>query len=195
MIHPAGFHVIFLPFADDIRSIDHGDPQPVSENVLEAMKKIIDSLMLKNEGGRGIIKSNPVLDNLENNIKAMALEEDCFPLIDESLPDAAYISSVDKLLEEFVQITVASENLKHENESNEDIFVKKKGHKKIKCEDDEIYEIEVIKSRIFNGTMKKYTVAQLKTILSKTYSDKIEYSNKRKDDLIQLVMGVYKDKI
>ncbi|KAJ3056120.1 X-ray repair cross-complementing protein 6 [Rhizophlyctis rosea] len=73
---PSGFHVIFLPYADDIRHLaDIRKPaDPVPEEYLDLASEFIDKLEIKNY--RVDNYENPVLQKHYANLQALALGKD-----------------------------------------------------------------------------------------------------------------------
>ncbi|NXE77840.1 XRCC6 protein, partial [Cochlearius cochlearius] len=70
-IAPPGFHVIFLPYADDKRNIDFTAKVPASREQVDKMKEIIQKLRFKY---RTDSFENPVLQQHFRNLEALALD-------------------------------------------------------------------------------------------------------------------------
>ncbi|OPJ68990.1 X-ray repair cross-complementing protein 6 isoform B [Patagioenas fasciata monilis] len=70
-IAPPGFHVIFLPYADDKRNVDFTEKVPASREQVDKMKEIIQKLRFKY---RTDSFENPVLQQHFRNLEALALD-------------------------------------------------------------------------------------------------------------------------
>ncbi|XP_062859201.1 X-ray repair cross-complementing protein 6 [Trichomycterus rosablanca] len=68
---PPGFHVIFLPFADDIRTLDYHVCPTASDEQTDKMKEIVHKLRFKY---RSEAFENPVLQQHFRNLEALALD-------------------------------------------------------------------------------------------------------------------------
>ncbi|XP_057215147.1 X-ray repair cross-complementing protein 6 [Triplophysa rosa] len=68
---PPGFHVIFLPFADDIRTLDVHECPTASDEQVNKMKEIVHKLRFKY---RSDAFENPVLQQHYRNLEALALD-------------------------------------------------------------------------------------------------------------------------
>lgn len=101
---PPGMHMIFLPYADDIRN----PPVPTSAIADEAMvlqaKKVVKSLTVFGKGKKFENDSfkNPSLQLHYNVLQALALDEDLPETVeDTTLPDVAGIAEFNDVLEAF----------------------------------------------------------------------------------------------
>lgn len=98
---PPGFHVIFLPFADDFRKLDFGEIK-TSANVkqVDKAKEIIKKLQFTFSSEDF---ENPALQRYYANVEAMALDTDLPEEVkDYTLPDDEKMGKrAGKLLEEF----------------------------------------------------------------------------------------------
>ncbi|XP_053798483.1 X-ray repair cross-complementing protein 6 [Vidua chalybeata] len=70
-IAPPGFHMIFLPYADDKRNVDFTKNVPASQEQVDKMKEIIQKLRFKY---RADSFENPVLQQHFRNLEALALD-------------------------------------------------------------------------------------------------------------------------
>nr|XP_020643539.1 X-ray repair cross-complementing protein 6 isoform X2 [Pogona vitticeps] len=70
-IAPAGFHLIFLPYADDKRKIDFTEKVPANQEQVDKMKEIVQKLRFKY---RSESFENPVLQQHYMNLEALALD-------------------------------------------------------------------------------------------------------------------------
>ncbi|XP_064011206.1 X-ray repair cross-complementing protein 6 isoform X1 [Pogoniulus pusillus] len=67
----SGFHVVFLPYADDKRKVDFTEKLPASQEQVDKMKQIIQKLRFKY---RTDSFENPVLQQHFRNMEALALD-------------------------------------------------------------------------------------------------------------------------
>lgn len=95
---PPGFHVIFLPFADDIRTLDVQECPTASEEQVDKMKEIVHKLRFKY---RSDAFENPVLQQHYRNLEALALDM----LAPESIEDLTMpkVEMMDKRLGSLAQ--------------------------------------------------------------------------------------------
>ncbi|CAM4709660.1 unnamed protein product [Leuciscus chuanchicus] len=84
---PPGFHVILLPFADDIRTLDVHEGPTASDEQVDKMKEIVHKLRFKY---RSDAFENPVLQQHYRNLEALALDM----LAPEPIEDLTSISCV-----------------------------------------------------------------------------------------------------
>ena len=89
---PLGFHLIYLPYADDIRHID-SDLAPVgklvSPDLIQDMKDVIDLLTID-----AFIKPNPELGRFYAGLRSVALDLDEMEVVeDEAKPDNAWVQT------------------------------------------------------------------------------------------------------
>ncbi|XP_064011207.1 X-ray repair cross-complementing protein 6 isoform X2 [Pogoniulus pusillus] len=70
-VAPPGFHVVFLPYADDKRKVDFTEKLPASQEQVDKMKQIIQKLRFKY---RTDSFENPVLQQHFRNMEALALD-------------------------------------------------------------------------------------------------------------------------
>ncbi|KAL4647838.1 X-ray repair cross-complementing protein 6 [Arapaima gigas] len=70
-VTPAGFHLIFLPYADDIRTLDIHQSPTANHMQIEKMKEIVQKLRFKY---RSDAFENPVLQQHYRNLEALALD-------------------------------------------------------------------------------------------------------------------------
>ncbi|XP_036428762.1 X-ray repair cross-complementing protein 6 [Colossoma macropomum] len=68
---PPGFHAIFLPYADDIRTLDVHECPTASDEQVQKMKEIVHKLRFKY---RSDAFENPVLQQHFRNLEALALD-------------------------------------------------------------------------------------------------------------------------
>ncbi|KAJ1566204.1 X-ray repair cross-complementing protein 6, partial [Nowakowskiella sp. JEL0078] len=100
--YPPGFHVIYLPFTDDIRSLDILTPMStVSDDALNLATGLIKKLNLKKYHPANY--ENPGLQKHYANLQALALKKDTVDEInDQTLPKTEEIEKrAGKLLQSF----------------------------------------------------------------------------------------------
>ncbi|CAF1474979.1 unnamed protein product, partial [Didymodactylos carnosus] len=68
-----GFHVAYLPYADDIRSLPKVDPPRATQNQVQKFRQVIKALKFKYRPDKF---ENPTLQTLWRSIEAMALNKD-----------------------------------------------------------------------------------------------------------------------
>lgn len=73
-ISPPGFHIIYLPYADDLRKLDYPHTPQANDDQVEKAKDIIKALTLSNFDPSDI--ENPSLQKHFRNLEALALDKD-----------------------------------------------------------------------------------------------------------------------
>ncbi|OZJ01818.1 hypothetical protein BZG36_04811 [Bifiguratus adelaidae] len=192
---PPGFHVITLPYADDIRSIPIENTPEADVDLVDAAKIVIEKLIIKG-GYRPEAYENPSLQRHFASLQAIALAQD----IEEDLPDKtlpkyetihkrigpvvskfenALNSGVSVPMEEEEEIAnrTAKTKRKREPEGGQSSSASKR--RKAKDEDD----LHDVPDYFKAGKIQKCTVAQLKTWLSDLGID----TSGNKADLIERV--------
>ncbi|XP_078060614.1 X-ray repair cross-complementing protein 6-like, partial [Mustelus asterias] len=71
VVFPSGFHLIYLPYADDVRKIGFTEKRVASEDQIEKMKSVVQKLRFKY---RPESFENPVLQRHFRNLEALALD-------------------------------------------------------------------------------------------------------------------------
>ncbi|XP_011408577.1 PREDICTED: X-ray repair cross-complementing protein 5-like [Amphimedon queenslandica] len=162
-ISPPGFHVIFLPFSEDIRSLDLPDEMPkASHEQIDKAKEIIKKLSFNFQSESF---ENPVIQKHYRVLEALALEhEEEEEITDLTVPDAAQINKrAGKAIDEFMKAVFP------DGFDPEAKITKRKasastaaagGAKKAKT--DEPVDVESIAK---NGTLGKLTIPVLKEYL------------------------------
>uniref|UniRef100_A0A8B9Q1B9 X-ray repair cross complementing 6 n=1 Tax=Apteryx owenii TaxID=8824 RepID=A0A8B9Q1B9_APTOW len=102
-IAPPGFHLIFLPYADDKRKVDFTEKVPANREQVDKMKEIIQKLRFKY---RTDSFENPVLQQHFRNLEALALDMmEPEQAEDLTMPKAEEMSRrLGNLVEEFKQL-------------------------------------------------------------------------------------------
>ncbi|RUS27445.1 SPOC like C-terminal domain-containing protein [Jimgerdemannia flammicorona] len=98
---PAGFHVITLPYADDIRDLPTKKTPEADEEQIEAAKNMIEKLNIRG-GYRPENYENPALQRHYASLQVIALEQD----IDENVPDKTLpkVETIHKRVGKLVQV-------------------------------------------------------------------------------------------
>ncbi|XP_035167011.1 X-ray repair cross-complementing protein 5 [Oxyura jamaicensis] len=158
-IAPPGFHVIFLPYADDKRNVDYTEKVPASQEQVNKMKEIIQKLRFKY---RTDSFENPVLQQHFRNLEALALDMmEPEEAKDLTMPKSEEMSRrLGNLVEEFKQLV-------YPPDYNPD---GKAAKRKQACDDqaDKRPKIEIsedsLRSYVQAGTLGKLTVPALKDV-------------------------------
>lgn len=103
---PHGFHVVFLPFMEDIRKFNIKNKQKPKEQLVDKAKEIIKKLQFRFHPESF---ENPVLQQHWRNIEALALDQDApDELVDYTMPDYKTMEQrAGKLMEEFKSLAFA----------------------------------------------------------------------------------------
>uniref|UniRef100_A0A8D0AW86 DNA helicase n=1 Tax=Sander lucioperca TaxID=283035 RepID=A0A8D0AW86_SANLU len=154
-ITPPGFNVIYLPFADDIRTLDPPQCPVASQIQVDKMKEIVSKLRFKY---RSDAFENPVIQQHYRNLEALALDmmapEDMEDLI---MPKVDQIDGrLGPLVEEFKDLVYPfnyNPDSKPAAKQRDDVTRKKP---KVEMPEEEL------RAHMQNGTLGKLTVAVLK---------------------------------
>ncbi len=168
-IQPAGFQMVLLPFADDIRHLQLDSVNTkVEDSQIDVAKKLIKGLLFDFSSSQ---YPNPVLQKHYTGLQAIALERDnAEPVPDLLVPDAERVQQQTQILEEFKEATLG-----------EDFEAASVANKKRKAEQmSRLSELD--ESTLSVATLKKYTVPVLKDFCS-LKGIKIT-SKDKKDDLL-----------
>ncbi|XP_023134734.2 X-ray repair cross-complementing protein 6 [Amphiprion ocellaris] len=158
-ITPPGFNVIYLPYADDFRTLDPPHYPAASQVQVDKMKEIISKLRFKY---RSDAFENPVIQQHYRNLEALALDmmapEDIEDLI---MPKVEQIDSrLGPLVDEFKDL-VYPENYNPESKPAAKRKTADSGGGAEKKPKVEVTEDE-LKVHVQNGTLAKLTVPVLK---------------------------------
>ncbi|XP_051149788.1 ATP-dependent DNA helicase 2 subunit KU70 [Andrographis paniculata] len=122
-VEPAGMHMIYLPYSDDIRPIEelHTDKNPVAPRATDDQIKSASSFVKRVELKEFSVGqfSNPGLQRHYAVLQALALDEDEMPDVkDDTLPDEEGFArpKIVTALEEF-KLSVYGENYNEENDT------------------------------------------------------------------------------
>ncbi|XP_064634818.1 X-ray repair cross-complementing protein 6-like [Lineus longissimus] len=102
-VTPPGFHVIFLPFADDLRSLKYEETPRANKDQVEKAKEVVKKM---NFPFKSESFENPSLQKHYANLEALALDRDVpDDITDYTMPDDAMISKrAGKILGEFKEL-------------------------------------------------------------------------------------------
>ncbi|XP_022054708.1 X-ray repair cross-complementing protein 6 isoform X2 [Acanthochromis polyacanthus] len=158
-ITPPGFNVIYLPFADDLRTLDPPHYPAASQVQVDKMKEIVSKLRFKY---RSDSFENPVIQQHYRNLEALALDmmapEDIEDLI---MPKVEQIDQrLGPLVDEFKDL-VYPENYNPESKPAAKRKTADSGGGAEKKPKVEVTEDE-LKVHVQNGTLAKLTVPVLK---------------------------------
>jgi ATP-dependent DNA helicase 2 subunit 1 len=179
---PMGFHIIILPFADDIRDIPAPAVDTMEETHLEMMESIIEPLIASFNPNQ---IENPSLAKQYAYLHAMAMELEDIDTVDESKPNYDLIvQKSGPMVQKFVHATKelappAPEVVKP---------VKQAKRKVEQTSDMDIISEEQIKEAIKGNLLKSFTVAQL-TDMVKSKGEKV--NSKKKANLMEQVVELY----
>ncbi|XP_055899567.1 X-ray repair cross-complementing protein 5-like isoform X1 [Biomphalaria glabrata] len=174
-VTPPGFHVIFLPFADDFRKLNYDAKPKATKEQIDKAKEVIKKLNFKFSSDNF---ENPVLQKHWRNIEALALKRvDLEEFVDHTMPPTeALMKRAGKVLEEFKDLVFPSDYYQKTKASSS-------AAKKAKTED-ALIDID-IKEEARAGRLTKLTVPILKEIIKK---HKIATTATRKNDLIDAIV-------
>ncbi|ETE68599.1 X-ray repair cross-complementing protein 5, partial [Ophiophagus hannah] len=157
-----GFHLIFLPYADDKRNVDFTEKIPANQQQVKKMKEIIQKLRFKY---RSESFENPVLQQHYMNLEALALDlmepEKAEDLTGKNNLVELMDGRLGSLAEEFKQLVYPPGY-----DPNGKTIKQKQGscteqpEKKAKMELSE----EMVRNHVDKGTLGKLTVPILKDI-------------------------------
>ncbi|PRP84411.1 hypothetical protein PROFUN_08091 [Planoprotostelium fungivorum] len=166
-VSPPGFHMVFLPWAEDIRDITGTeDFKTADEQQIAKAKKIVKCLRIKFDSRNF---ENPALQKHYAALQAIALEREKIEEISDYVtPDEEGMAKFDEAIEDFASSVFPEEKKTAKRKSPEDA---KKSVDEVKIE--ELIDAE------------KYTVAELKTLLGKF--DIPFKSTHKKGDLVDLL--------
>ncbi|KAG8995655.1 ATP-dependent DNA helicase II subunit 1, partial [Tulasnella sp. 427] len=162
---PPGFHVITLPFADDIRAPDLGHLKGAAEEQTDLACKIIEKLTLKGQGYVPDTYLNPALGLHYGQLQATAFNEAFDPeeYVDTTVPNYEMIHKrAGEPMKEW------KEMLEEDPEANIIVATVKKSTAtgtKRKADDSGTLDEMHVRDYYNDGRITKLTVAQLKAFL------------------------------
>ncbi|XP_053110209.1 X-ray repair cross-complementing protein 6 isoform X1 [Hemicordylus capensis] len=160
-IAPSGFHLIFLPYADDKRKIDCTEKVSANQEQVDKMKEIVQKLRFKY---RSDSFENPVLQQHYMNLEALALDlMEPEKAEDLTMPKAEVMDSrLGNLVDEFKQLVYPpgydpeGKPTKRKQAGNGTGTPEKKA--KVEISEEEL------RNHVKKGTLGKLTVAVLKDV-------------------------------
>ncbi|CAH8858690.1 unnamed protein product [Trichobilharzia szidati] len=183
---PPGFHIIFLPFADDFRDIDIPSGEIADESQVDIAKAMIRKLMVPFSPGQ---IENPLLQRYYSLLEALAFNrESQAEIVDHTLPKIGAMkrrASVE--IEAFRQCfnLEAVNSLKKAYTSQSTDSNSSQSVKPFLSEDE-------LKAAVRLGQLNKYTVTVLRDTI-KSLDLKISTTGRsKKSDIIQQIMNHFK---
>ncbi|KAI8854718.1 SPOC like C-terminal domain-containing protein [Chytridium lagenaria] len=186
-LRPSGFHMLHLPFSDDIRKppapeFDVEKRVPVLEEAVAALADIIDKVTIK--GFSLYDYENPTLQKHYANLQAIALDRDCpNDVKDRTVPDNVAINKrISKLVEKFKAVLPEDEVVEApptKRKAPASSQASSGAAKKVKPEADS----SIVKEHWTSGTLKKLTVPVLQQFLTSVGVKPV----KKKDELMDQV--------
>eukprot|EP00826_Nyctotherus_ovalis_P009446 TRINITY_DN1249_c0_g1_i2.p1 TRINITY_DN1249_c0_g1~~TRINITY_DN1249_c0_g1_i2.p1 ORF type:complete len:635 (+),score=225.54 TRINITY_DN1249_c0_g1_i2:60-1964(+) len=202
--HPQGFNMIFLPYADDIRSpesiIKRDRPPKVNEEQVSAAKLLIKNLSIDFDSRQF---ENPAIQKFYATVQALALNErEPEPIADIMQPDYEGMAKFSAIIEQFKQVTYG-DSYNHARQHNDrgggqGKRQRKGGEKKKKSEEEKGEEMddvmnerlgeenEELRNKFEDGSIRSCTVDQLKEMLQ---SRRIKIGKASKEDLLDKLRG------
>ncbi|XP_020376347.2 X-ray repair cross-complementing protein 6 [Rhincodon typus] len=183
-IIPPGFHLIFLPYADDIRKVDFTEKAVANEDQIEKMKLIVQKLRFKY---RPESFENPVIQRHFRNLEALALDlKEPEEMEDLTLPKNDVIDKrIGKLAEEFKDLVYPPDYNPEAKSYHKRKLGDAAGGAEKKPKVTESLGMDEIRQHAQGGTLGKLTVPVLKEIC-KQYGLK---GGSKKQELIDAITG------
>ncbi|XP_011551648.3 X-ray repair cross-complementing protein 6 [Plutella xylostella] len=176
-----GFDIIYIPFTENVRPVpsNEEDIRGVEEAHKLLMNDIIDELRCDYKPD---MFESPSLQSLFCAIEALALEKEIEEITDTTRPDVSKVMGLDAQLfyEIFGPFGAAASKRPTTTKSNG------AGGKRSKTTDD--VDESLLRTRISQGKVEKYTVPELKQILVETIGIKTALTGVKKADLVKLVI-------
>ncbi|CAH8858686.1 unnamed protein product [Trichobilharzia szidati] len=184
---PPGFHIIFLPFADDFRDIDIPSGEIANESQVDIAKAMIRKLMVPFSPGQ---IENPLLQRYYSLLEALAFNrESQAEIVDHTLPKIGAMkrrASVE--IEAFRQcfnLEAVNSSKKAYTSQSTDSSSSGQSVKPFRSEDE-------LKAAVRLGQLNKYTVTVLRDTI-KSLDLKISTTGRsKKSDIIQQIMNHFK---
>lgn len=170
-LEPPGMHMLYLPYADDIRHVEelHPDPNVAPKATDDQVKKAAALMKRIDLKDFSVCQfANPALQRHYAVLQALALEEDDMPEVnDETVPDEEGMArpGVVKALEEF-KLSVYGENYEEEEAGKGKVSDASKKRKALsesaaqKCKEYDWTDLAD------NGKLKELSVVELKYYLT-----------------------------
>ncbi|XP_041366817.1 X-ray repair cross-complementing protein 6-like [Gigantopelta aegis] len=178
-VTPPGFHLIFLPFADDFRKVKIEDVPRATTEQIDKAKEVVKKLAF-NFSSESF--ENPVLQKHWRNIEALALDQDePEEMIDYTLPNETKMAKrAGKSIDEFKDLVFPADYVP--GAKKRAVPSESAAAKKAKLAESMV-DID-IKAEAQAGRLGKLTVAVLKEAIKK---EKIPSTGSKKADLIDAI--------
>ncbi|XP_065533180.1 X-ray repair cross-complementing protein 6 isoform X2 [Lathamus discolor] len=152
-----GFHMIFLPYADDKRKVDFTEKVPASREQVDKMKEIVQKLRFKY---RTDSFENPVLQQHFRNLEALALDMlEPEQAEDLTMPKVEEMNRrLGNLVEEFKELVYPPDYNPNGMAVKQNQASDGPAKKRLKVE----ISKDELRSHVQNGTLGKFTVPVLK---------------------------------
>ncbi|XP_005150367.1 X-ray repair cross-complementing protein 6 isoform X1 [Melopsittacus undulatus] len=156
-IAPPGFHIIFLPYADDKRKVDFTEKVPASREQVDKMKEIVQKLRFKY---RIDSFENPVLQQHFRNLEALALDMlEPEQAEDLTMPKVEEMNRrLGNLVEEFKELVYPPDYNPYGKAVKQNQASDGSAKKRLKVE----ISKDELRSHVQQGTLGKFTVPVLK---------------------------------
>ncbi|XP_025085058.1 X-ray repair cross-complementing protein 5-like [Pomacea canaliculata] len=182
-VTPPGFHVIFLPYADDFRKVTYEEEPKATDEQISAAKEVIKKLKFQFSSESF---ENPVLQNHWRNIEALALDrEEPDELVDFTLPANDKIQKkAGSAIKDFMELVFPADytpGQKKKTAPSESAAARKTKAAEAVMELD-------LENEAKEGRLEKLTVPVLREAIRKA---KIPCSVTRKADLIDVIKKHY----
>jgi ATP-dependent DNA helicase 2 subunit 1 len=181
---PTGFHVLPLPFADDLRELSIPPLEHVDEKLIETFSSIIEPLV---EPFDPRSMPNPSLSKQYAYLHAMAMGNEDFDFEDPTVPKYQKIGDKSgPMINVFNQMT---QEIAPQVDVAKPIKPTKRKAEQMETGDITSIPETDIRDAIANGILHKFTVAQLTDIV-KGRNEKVK--SKKKADLVEQVMEIFR---
>jgi len=183
-VSPPGFHVIFLPTADDFRKVNYEETPRANTEQIDKAKEVIKRLKFRFSSENF---ENPVLQKHWRNIEALALErKEVEEITDCTLPVVEQlIKRAGREMREFKDMVFPPDYVPGGKKRPASSSASQAA-KKVKTED-ALAGVD-IKKEAESGKLNKFTVAVLKECIKK---EKIKTTATKKNDLIDAINNHY----
>ncbi|XP_074659916.1 X-ray repair cross-complementing protein 5-like [Tubulanus polymorphus] len=180
-ITPPGFHVIFLPFADDLRTLKFEEMPRANTEQIEKAKDVIKKLSFKFSSDEF---ENPALQKYYANLEALALERDePEPTDDLTIPNhEQMMKRAGKVIKEFEDLVFPDGYKDGKSAAKRKAPATGNAAKRTKNDGDEV-DIDIEKEAKA-GQLNKLTVPVLKACIGQM---KIKMKGTKKADLIDSI--------
>ncbi|XP_078388137.1 X-ray repair cross-complementing protein 6 [Cetorhinus maximus] len=185
---PSGFHLIFLPYADDIRKINYTEKTVADEEQIEKMKLVVQKLKFKY---RPESFENPVIQRHFRNLEALALDlKEPEGMEDLTLPKTDVMDRrIGQLAEEFNALVYPPDYNPEAKSHQKRKLGNTAGGAEKKPKVEASLGVDEVRQYLRSGTLGKLTVPVLKEVC-KQYGLK----GSKKQELIDAITGHFAEK-